>query len=115
MNTQGGADGTQADELHHLEIQQQVGHDAVRTGMAGGDGQDASPLQGSRGLRQIVTQIWNQEGSFILGNLWEYADEKAFIACQELFREAEATHSESTGVSSIIMPSRGVILHDTKL
>ena len=36
-------------------------------------------------LRQVVTQIWNQEGSFILGNLWEYADEKAFIACQELF------------------------------
>ena len=47
-------------------------------------------------LRQVVTQIWNQEGSFILGNLWEYADEKAFIACQELFREAEAAHSEST-------------------
>ena len=66
-------------------------------------------------LRQVVTQIWNQEGSFILGNLWEYAGEKAFIACQELFREAEATHSESTGISSIIVPSRGVILHDTKL
>ncbi len=42
-------------------------------------------------LRQVVTQIWNQEGSFILGNLWEY------------------------GVSSIIVPSRGVILHDTRL
>jgi hypothetical protein len=66
-------------------------------------------------LRQVVTQIWYQAGSFILGNLWEYADEKAFIACQELFREAEATHSESTGVSSIIVPSRGVILHDTRL
>ena len=66
-------------------------------------------------LRQVVTQIWNQEGRFILGNLWEYADEKAFIACQELFREAEAAHSESTGVSSIILPSRGVILHDTRL
>ena len=66
-------------------------------------------------LRQVVTQIWNQEGSFILGNLWEYADEKAFIACQELFREAKAAYSESTGVSSIILPSRGVILHDTRL
>ena len=66
-------------------------------------------------LREVVTQIWNQEGSFILGNLWEYPDEKAFIVCQELFREAEAAHSESTGVSSIIAPSRGVILHDTRL
>ena len=66
-------------------------------------------------LRQVVTQIWNQEGSFILGNLWEYIDKKAFIACQGLFREAEAAHSESTGVSSIIVPSRRVILHDTRL
>ena len=66
-------------------------------------------------LRQVVTQIWNQEGSFILGNLWEYADEKAFIACQGLFREAEAAHPESTSLSSIIVPSRGVILHDTRL
>ena len=66
-------------------------------------------------LRQVVTQIWNQEGSFILGNLWEYANEKAFIACQEQFREAAAAHSEFTVVSSIIVPSRGVILHDTRL
>ena len=66
-------------------------------------------------LRQVVTHVWNQEGSFILGNLWEYVDEKAFIACQELFREAEAAHSKNTSVSSIIVPSRGVILHDIRL
>ena len=72
-------------------------------------------LKEAGALRQVVTQIWNQEGSFIPGNLWEYADEKAFIACQELFRGAEAAHSESTSVSSIIVPSRGVILHDTRL
>ena len=66
-------------------------------------------------LRQVVTQIWNQERSLIPGNPWEYADESAFIACQELFREAEAAYSESTSVSSIIVPSRGVILHDTRL
>ena len=65
--------------------------------------------------RQVVTQIWNQVGSFILGNLWEYADEKAFIACQELFREAEAAYSESTSVSSIIVPSRRVLLHAPRL
>ena len=80
---------------------------------------DAKRGAAFRQLPMLVTedgaQIWNQEGSFILGNLWEYADEKAFIACQELFREAEAAHSESTGVSSIIVPSRGVILHDTRL
>ena len=66
-------------------------------------------------MRQVVTQVWNQEGSFILGNLWEYEDEKAFIACQKLFREAEVKLKERTGVSSIIVPSRGVILHDIYL
>ena len=66
-------------------------------------------------MRQVVTQIWNKEGSFILGNLWEYADEKAFIACQELFREAPAQHKAQSDISSIIVPSPGIILHDTHL
>ena len=46
-------------------------------------------------LRQVVTQIWNQE--LHPRQSLEYADEKAFIACQELFREAEATHSDPQG------------------
>ena len=66
-------------------------------------------------MRQVVTQVWNQEGSFILGNLWEYKDEKAFIACQELFREAEAKMDERTDIVKIITPSRGVILRDVRL
>ena len=33
-------------------------------------------------IRQVVTQVWNQEESFILGNTWEYKDEKAFVARQ---------------------------------
>ena len=47
--------------------------------------------------------------------MWEYVDEKAFIACQPLFREAEAKLNERTGIASIIVPSRGVILHDVRL
>ena len=66
-------------------------------------------------LRQVVTQVWNQEGSFILGNLWEYTDEKAFIACQELFREAEAEMFRRADIATIITPSRGVILRDVHL
>jgi len=66
-------------------------------------------------LRQVVTQVWNQEGSFILGNLWEYVDEQAFIACQPLFREAESRMNEKTGIASINVPSRGIILHDIHL
>ena len=36
-------------------------------------------------LRQVVTQIWNQEGSFILGNLWEYTDEKPLSPARSCF------------------------------
>ena len=66
-------------------------------------------------LRQVVTQVWNQEGSFILGNLWEYSDEKAFIARQELFREAEAEMSKRADIANIVTPSRGIILRDVHL
>ena len=33
-------------------------------------------------LRQVVSQVWNNEGSFILANTFEYVDEKAFAACK---------------------------------
>ena len=66
-------------------------------------------------ILQVVTQVWNQEGSFILGNLWEYRDEKAFVACQELFREAETKMEERTDIAKIITPSRGIILRDIRL
>ena len=58
-------------------------------------------------LRQVVSQVWNKQGSFILANTWEYLDEKAFVACQELFREAEfalcfqASSKNATDVPSI--------------
>ena len=32
--------------------------------------------------RQTVSQIWNREGTFKLGFMWEYKDEKAFVRCQ---------------------------------
>lgn len=66
-------------------------------------------------MRQVVTQVWNSEGNFILGNMWEYADEKAFIACQKLFREAESKHDQRLDTAAIIVPSRGIILHDIRL
>ena len=41
-------------------------------------------------VRPTITQIWNKEGTLRLDHLWEYKDDKAFIACQKLFKEAEA-------------------------
>ena len=59
--------------------------------------------------------MWNKEGSFILANTWEYADEKAFVAYQELFREAEAELAKRSNISQIITASRSVILRDVHL
>jgi predicted TPR repeat methyltransferase len=35
-------------------------------------------------LSFTVTQIWNKQGKFRVGNYWAYRDEKAFIDCQKL-------------------------------
>ena len=66
-------------------------------------------------LRQVVSQVWNKEGSFTLGNTWEYVDEKAFVAFQALFREAEAELAKRSDISQIITASRSVILRDVHL
>ena len=62
--------------------------------------------------RQAVTQIWNREGTFKLGFMWEYKDEKAFNQCQSLFREAEVEFKKRTGITWKITPNRGIVLND---
>ena len=39
----------------------------------------SSRFKAAGAIRQTVSQVWNKEGSFMLGNMWEYKDEKAFI------------------------------------
>jgi hypothetical protein len=46
--------------------------------------------------------------------MWEYKDEKSFIDCQPLFREAEAEFEKETGIIHKLYPSRGIILHDVE-
>ena len=62
--------------------------------------------------RQAVSQIWNREGTFKLGFMWEYKDEKAFIQCQSLFREAEIEFKKRTGITWKITPNRGIVVND---
>ena len=66
-------------------------------------------------IRQTVSQIWNKEGVFRLGNMWEYKDEKAFIKCQELFREAEMKFDQKAQISGKNFSNRGIILYDVIL
>ena len=58
----------------------------------------SSRFKSAGASRQTVSQVWNKEGVFMLGNMWEYKDEKAFIACQTLFREAEKKLDERTSI-----------------
>ena len=64
-------------------------------------------------VRQTVTQIWNKEGSLRLGHLWEYKDEKAFVECQKIFRDAELEFRNRTGITWKVFSNRGIVLYDT--
>ena len=66
-------------------------------------------------IRQTVSQIWNKEGVFRLGNMWEYKDEKAFIECQKLFREAEMKFDHKAKITVKNFSNRGIILYDVVL
>ena len=65
----------------------------------------------SGALRQTVSQVFNKDGVQRLGNMWEYKDEKAFVACQLLFREAEQKFKEAD-IPQKLFSNRGVILYD---
>ena len=64
-------------------------------------------------IRQTVTQIWNKEGTLRLGHLWEYKDEKAFVECQKIFRDAEEEFKRRTGIVWKIFSTIGLVLYDT--
>ena len=66
-------------------------------------------------IRQTVSQIWNKEGVYRLGTMWEYKDEKAFIECQNLFREAEKKFDQKTQIAVKDFSNRGIILYDVIL
>ncbi|MFL2801631.1 MAG: DUF6974 family protein [Paracoccaceae bacterium] len=66
-------------------------------------------------IRQTVSQIWNKEGVFRLGNMWEYKDEKSFIECQNLFREAEIKFEKKAKITVKNFSNRGIILYDVIL
>ena len=66
-------------------------------------------------IRQTVSQIWNKEGIFRLGTMWEYKDEKAFTECQKLFREAEMKFEQKTKITVKNFSNRGIILYDVVL
>ena len=61
-------------------------------------------------IRQTVSQVFNKDGIQRLGNLWEYKDEKAFVACQTLLDKYHAPKVK-TFVNKVV-GSRGIVLHE---
>jgi hypothetical protein len=46
--------------------------------------------------------------------LWEYKDEKSFVQCQKIFREAEIEFKTKTGIEWKVFSNRGVIIYDVE-
>ena len=61
-------------------------------------------------LRRVLTRIWNKEGVARVGILFEYRDEKAFVACQTLLDKYHAPQVK-TFVNKVV-GSRGIVLHE---
>ena len=61
-------------------------------------------------LRRVVTTIWNKEGVARLGIIFEYKDDKAFLACQKLLDKYHAPAVKN--FVNKVHAHRGVVLHE---
>ena len=61
-------------------------------------------------LRRVLTKLWNKEGVHRVGILFEYRDEKAYIACQNLL-EKHYIPMVKTFITKVIR-SRGIVVHE---
>ena len=68
-------------------------------------------LKASGLLRVVTTKIWNKEGISRLGHLFEYEDEKAYRACQEII-EKKIMPKAKVSYNSKIRNNRGIIFYD---
>ena len=71
-----------------------------------------SKLQENGMLRFTTMRIWNKEGIFRLGYLFEYKDENAFKKCQLIWQEIEKNMKAETPVK--VFANRGIVLDDSK-
>ena len=57
-------------------------------------------------LRRVLTRIWNKEGVARVGILFEYRDEKAFVACQKILNGIPQDEDNPTVTNA----DRGIVL-----
>ena len=69
------------------------------------------PMLKAKGLlRFSILRIWNKEGIFRLGYLFEYKDEVAYKSCQEIWMKEESDVKANSPVK--IFANRGIVLED---
>lgn len=61
-------------------------------------------------LRFTILRIWNKDGVFRLGYLFEYKDEKSYKNCQDIWQEEERNTKATSPVK--IFANRGIVLED---
>ncbi len=65
----------------------------------------------AKGLtRFTILRIWNKEGVFRIGYLFEYRDESAYKDCQEIWQQQENRTQENAPAK--IFANRGIVLED---
>ena len=69
------------------------------------------PMLKAKGLlRFSILRIWNKEGIFRLGYLFEYKDEDAYKSCQEIWTKEESDVKANSPVKNFA--NRGIVLED---
>ena len=58
-------------------------------------------------IRHAMLRIWNKEGVYRLGFIFEYRDEQAYKECQPIWREIEGLNPETP---TKIFANRGLVL-----
>ena len=61
-------------------------------------------------LRRVVTQIWNREGAFRVGIIFEYKDQESYIECQALIEKYVLEKFKDFTTKAV--GSRGVVVHE---
>ena len=61
-------------------------------------------------VRRVVTRIWNREGAFRVGILFEYTGEKAYKDCQKLLEKHYLHHLKDFNTK--VVGSRGIVVHE---
>ena len=64
-------------------------------------------------LRFSILRVWNKEGVFRLGYLFEYKDEEAYKDCQEIWQDVEKKMKSEHIVK--VFANRGIVIEDNIL